>query len=80
MIGSSQHAETGLTQLELERIPECLPARWIATTSLVARVSNVAADEDMVRKRSHVVVPRIYLEEPSGNLRKKLEPVWLPKG
>jgi hypothetical protein len=46
----------------------------------VARVSNVAADEDMVRKRSHVVVPRIYLEEPSGNLRKKLEPVWLPKG
>ena len=54
VIGTRQGPEAGLLELILECVAEGLTAIRVATTSLVAGVPDIAADEDMVRKSRHI--------------------------
>ena len=54
MIGTCQRPEAGRLQLLLERLAERLAAFRVATAPLVAGVTDIAADENMVGKRWHV--------------------------
>lgn len=67
MIGPGQYAESGLLEFQLESVPECLSARRVATTPLVARISNISADENVVRERRHVSSHETWLKSVVTN-------------
>lgn len=50
MIRANEWAEACLLQLDFERVSKLLPASWIATPALVPRLSDIAANEYMVRE------------------------------
>ena len=54
VIGPGQSAEAGLPEFDLESILERLEPLGVAAAPLVARITNVTADENVVREGRHV--------------------------
>jgi hypothetical protein len=53
MVCSHKRVQIAFGELDLEGVPQGLPAIWIAAASAVARLTPIAANKNMVRESRH---------------------------